>query len=311
MNVLEVVEDILDRHQINYHNLLVTNVATRNVIITDSLNVFVKMKGMSKSLQQFKADIDFYNQNPSHGFELLIPNLVHPFKRGLEGTFSVWKYEQSYPLAPSVMTVDQATLAARKLAEIHSTPRYGTLLKTVDDLIEPMAEHLQSIQFRALRATNQHKLKKLFETVVQPALWLAAPPVLGSVVSHGNALPDKIVVKRNGQISWSDFETVRLTRPEYDLATLKLSLQISGTNFAAWEAIETEYRKHFPELNNDIMNQFMGMMVCSQVIEVASQVLDHHQEAGLEELLDKVEPLLYGEFPFVLRLPAIRNSLAA
>jgi len=308
LNIVEVVEDILDRHQIRYNHLIVKNVGTKNTIITDTQNVLVKMRGIDKSLEEFSSDVLFTAHNANQGFPLLIPEVVHPFKRGLQGFFSVWQFEDCTILNAQTLTPQQALKAVDELHKIHQSVRYEGLQRKTDDVTERIARHLSSVQFNTLPASTQHKIKNFYEEVAKQAIFLLAPPIIDAVVAHGKAVPSRINVRRSGEVKWSDFETVRLTRKEYDLAALKLSLKTTGLNLSAWESAEARYKDHYSDVNDEFVDTFVGLLICERIFHYASQVSTTERENTLNQFISSCEPLLDKQLPNFLRLPSLSGE---
>ena len=300
-----MVEDILDRNQIHYNHLVVKNVGTKNTIITDGKNVLVKMRGIDKSLEEFSSDVLFTAHNKDQGFALLIPQIVHPFKRGLNGVFSVWKYEDCVVLNASGLTQRQGIQAVEELHKIHQSTPYLGLQRKTDDITERIAKNFSSVQFKTLSAATQHRVKRFYVEVAQPAILLMSPPVYGAVVAHGKAIPNRINIRPDGILRWSDFETVRLTRKEYDLASLKLFLKITGVNLSTWESVEAKYKEFYPDIDDGLVDLFVGQLISERIFHYSSQVNTVEREQELNRFMEDSELLFERKLPNFLRMPGV------
>lgn len=309
METIVIVEDILDRLGIRYENLFVSNVQTRNTIITDHKHVFVKMRSSDKEERDFAADVEFIKRNPGHGFQLLHPEVVKAFKRYNNNTFSIWKYQRFDVLNAGSLTPNEATVAARELFLIHTSEKYGQLQRNVDDISSSIMGKLNTVQFHALHSGLQHQIKQYIQKIVEPAIWLMLPPLYEPVVAHGNALPEKIVRKSGQYLTWSDFEKVRLTRKEYDYAVLKATLLISGANLPAWNALDEAYRDLHDGIDDYVVDSFVNMFLVERIIDFASQIMDTDGEDQLSEFLKEASPLLKGNQVDFYSFPHIRDSL--
>lgn len=294
VNIVQNVSRILDENYVTYGLLKIdSSNYSKHYIVTDEEKVFVKLLKPDSDPTKLQNEVNFA-MNTLYGTNPLLESVYHRTDMNTPMLMSAWEWERRYPVGVN-MNVIQAATAANELFKIHSSYKYPELLVDVVDEYIRYGEELASHSFTYLNADNQNRLKVLFMKIIRPYTDLLGNDRDQHVVSHGHAVPEKLMVRNDYSVFWSDYEESRSAPREYDLSFLYLSLKYRMGKPELWDVVRTTYENLSQQpLNEERLNMFASLILARHALKLSSQTLHTQNEDGLNRYLKDIEPLIKG-----------------
>lgn len=297
MNISQEVKLILDQNLVT-HGQLKLNALSRSKhhAVTDYNKVYVKVLKPGTSFSyasMLQTEIDFAF-NTGYGTIPLLENAIHKNSRGRSVILSAWEYEQQIPITQNLNPI-QVAQAAAELYKIHSLEKYPTLRVNADEEFREYGTYLTSHSFNFLSANHQNLIKRLYRDVIQPVTEsLTINPQI-NVVSHGEAILEKVVA-RPSAVQWVDYESVRSAPREYDAARMLLQLHYRLGRPDLWELFKDQYELRLGRpLNSGMLEEYSSLHLARRGLKLASTSLHTLNQETLLPFLKEINDLVSGK----------------
>lgn len=294
MNIVQEVCRVLEENYIGFKRVQLDSLnSSRHNILTDRARVSVKLLKPDNHPRFLQNEVDFA-VNTVYGTNPLLENVYHISSFGTPLIMSAWEWESQHPVGVNMNSL-QAAAAAAELFKLHASKKYPQLISESTDYFTNYGERLTSPSFRYLTATNQRRLRELFVTIIKPNTDLLGVSPELNVVSHGDLAPEKLMMRDDYSVFWSNYEEARSAPREYDLAFLLLHLNYRMESPELWQIVRREYEKLLgASLNDDRLNQLATLLLGRKALSVASKTLHATDEGKLSYFLKELEPLTKG-----------------
>lgn len=294
MNIVQEICRVLEENYVGFNVVLLDSLnSSRHNILTDRERVLVKLLRPDNHPRFLQNEVDFAI-NTIYGTNPLLENVYHISSFGTPLIMSAWEWESRHPVGVN-MNSRQAAGAATELFKIHSSKKYAQLNYESADEFVIYGERLTSPSFRYLSANNQSRLRELFATIIKPSTDLLGVAPELNVVSHGDPTPEKLMMRDDYSVFWTDYEEARSAPREYDLAFLLLHLNYRMRNPELWKIVKREYENLLGgSVNEERLNQLAILLLGRRALSIASRTLHATDEGKLTYFLKELEPLTKG-----------------
>jgi hypothetical protein len=295
MNLVHEVCVVLDDNLVGYDLMRLDSSSARDYhVITDHSRVLVKLLKPEHSVGPLNNEV-LFSVNSNYGTNPLVEHTQHKDSSGFPIFLSAWEWERCRPHSQGGLNVVEAAQAGRELFKFHALSRYEGLVLDPMTEFTGYTEKLKSYSFNYLTADSQSRLKDVFTYLIQPNSELLDLAPDFNVVSHGSLAPEKLMLRTDGTVFWSDYRHVRSAPREYDLAYMYLHLRHRLNSRDSWELFKASYSKDLNrEVNEHMLNQFCGLLLGRRALTLASKTLHTDREDKLKSFLKELEPLVKG-----------------
>lgn len=289
MHLLDETAGILDENMVTYRHLMIdASNYSRHHIITDKERVFIKVLKPDGDYKKLKSEV-LFSMKTLYGTNPLLEVTEFPTRSSGPLRLSAWEWENRRPLGRD-MTTTQAVEGAKELLKIHRSRMYPGITTGWEDELQEYGEKFTSHSFSYLPADLQQNLKQLFIEIIQPATELLALTEYSNVVCHGQVSTEKLMMKDNRTVFWSDYEEARSAPKEYDLAGFYASTVIQGKRPDLWEAFLHTYQQETGKpVNQKLFTEFVKLNVARKALTIASRTLYATREEDLRSYLQTIE----------------------
>lgn len=252
-----------------------THIQNNNYAVTDSKNFFIKTTTSRKSLEIESQAIQLLNTELT---------LLHPDIIEMDGTFHlITKYIPHYPTTPENLTDENTRNIIENFRNITLIDKnlwgdYRKLEATID-LIQNRITTTEDITPTELKTLNL-----LIEQHIQPYI---AKYANYPTLAHTDAKLDNILTINNTKIVIVDYESIKPSPPEIDLASLYQDLYQTGSE-QTYKRFEKEYKKQHPEYSQVRMDEsilFKNTLTTTAALKLPNQKIFKERLEILHEAL--------------------------
>lgn len=277
----EQIHNHLNQLQISHNPPPYTHLYNNNHAITDSETFFIKLNPNLKSLQIELETI----QNLTWA-----PKLLNPQITAIDNNYLlITQYIPNQPITTETITRQDTQTAVQQLQTInHLNPNIYSNPRKLSETLNLIKNRLQN---PTLTATQHKNLTKLIDTYIKPYIEKYDN---SNTLTHTDLKLDNIIKTLNNEIIIIDYESIKPSPIEADLASLYQNLYQTG-NAQTYQLFYEAFSNAYPKTNESIFREsvlFKNTLSTTAAIHINPNSLDERIEILLGTIKTKTPPEL-------------------
>lgn len=255
----------------------------KHLVFSDDKTVIIKMSRPGQDYKRLATELAIGNSGIGTVRRALSREVLEI--RGQK--FIVSEYVPGAPVIPHLATPEEASLMAESLIAVHKHTPSAQARGNLDSLlsIPHKVRHRVRMHHR-LNEETRNKILALVAEKVDPIQYSIESDK--RVLTHGDAHSENFIYSKSQGVGvWIDLEKAKLAPVEWDIASLRHSLLVDGSNVSAWRSAQEVFSAAYPDMNNGLVERFGdAIAIINTVADIWNGPAEEAEQRAQELLLN-------------------------